>query len=64
MEIIKRSDLPDESKRYFIDLLSANDYKDYSVNKQTTQFEYRAVPFKQLGRYIESVQNESNSQPT
>lgn len=62
--IIKDSPLPEESKRYFIDLLSANDYKDYSANKATLDFKYQSRHFKELGRYIESAHDESSSQPS
>jgi len=57
--IIKDSPLSDESKRYFIDLLSANDYKEYSSRKSQMDFKYRPGHFKELGQYIESIKNES-----
>lgn len=62
--IIKESPLPDESKRYFIDLLNANDYKDYSARKSQMEYKYQSGHFKELGRYIESAQNEDSSQPS
>lgn len=62
--IIKDSPLPEESKRYFVDLLSANDYKDYSSKKSQMEYKYQSGHFKELGRYIESVRNEDSSQPT
>lgn len=62
--IIRESTLPEESKRYFIDLLSANDYKDYSARKSEMQFNYQSGHFKELGRYIESVRNANSSQPS
>jgi hypothetical protein len=62
--IIKDSPLPEESKRYFIDLISANDYKDYSLRKSQMEFKYQSSHFKELGRYIEKVRNEDSSQPT
>lgn len=62
LEIIRQSTLPEESKRYFIDLLSANDYKDYSATKSTMQFKYQSSHFKELGRYIASARNENSSQ--
>lgn len=62
--IIKESTLPEESKRYFIDLLTANDYKDYSTRKSQMDFKYQPNHFKELGRYIESAGNEDSSQPT
>lgn len=61
--IIKESPLPDESKRYFIDLLNANDYKDYSARKSQMEYKYQSGHFKELGRYIESARNEDSSQP-
>lgn len=61
--IIKESPLPEESKRYFIDLLDANDYKFYSTQKSEMVFKYQPNHFKELGRYIESVRNENSSQP-
>lgn len=62
--IIKESPLPDESKRYFIDLLNANDYKDYSARKSQMEYKYQSGHFKELGRYIESARNENSSQPS
>ena len=62
--IIRESTLPEESKRYFIDLLSANDYKDYSARKSEMQFNYQSGHFKELGRYIESVRNANPTQPS
>lgn len=62
--IIKDSPLPEESKRYFIDLLTANDYKDYSTTKTQMEYKFQANHFKELGRYIESVRNEDSSQPS
>lgn len=62
--IIKESPLPEESKRYFIDLLSANDYKDYSSKKTQMEYKYQAGHFKELSRYIASVRNEDSSQPS
>lgn len=60
--IIKDSPLNEESKRYFIDLLQANDYKDYSSRKSEMVFKYQANCFKELAQYIESVSNENSSQ--
>lgn len=62
--IIKDSPLPEESKRYFVDLLTANDYKDYSSKKAQMEYKYQSGHFKELGRYIESVRNEDSSQPS
>lgn len=62
--IIKESPLPDESKRYFIDLLNANDYKDYSARKSQMEYKYQSDHFKELGRYIERARNEDSSQPS
>lgn len=62
--IIKDSPLPEESKRYFVDLLAANDYKDYSSKKAQMEYKYQSGHFKELGRYIESVRNEDSSQPS
>lgn len=62
--IIKDAPLSDESKRYFIDLLSANDYKDYSAKKSSMDYKYQSSHFKELGRYIERAKNEDSSQPS
>jgi hypothetical protein len=62
--IIKESPLPEESKRYFIDLLNSNDYKDYSLGKSEMEYKYQSSHFKELGRYIKSVSNEDSSQPS
>jgi hypothetical protein len=61
---IKDSSITDEAKRYFIDLLNSNDYKSYSVSKSEMKYKYQADYFKQLGRYIEAVKNESSSKPS
>lgn len=57
--IIKDSPLPEDSKRYFIDLLTANDYKEYSSRKSQMDFRYQPGHFKELGKYIESMRNEN-----
>ncbi len=62
--IIREAPLKDESKRYFIDLLEANDYKEYSSLKTPMDFKYRADHFRELGRYIESMKHESSTQPS
>lgn len=59
--IIKESPISEESKRYFIDLLEANDYKTYSSQKAQLDFTYNSNHFKELSRYIESVKNVSPS---
>lgn len=64
LAVINDSDLTPEAKRYFIDLLNSNDYKDYSSDKAQMKYQYNAGHFKQLSRYIESVKNESPSQPS
>ncbi|MFP5385486.1 MAG: hypothetical protein ACLGHN_05365 [Bacteriovoracia bacterium] len=58
--IIKESPLPEESKRYFIDLLNSNDYKEYSLKKNKSEFRYQSGHFRELGKYIESIKNESH----
>ncbi len=62
--LIKDSSLNEETKAYFIDLLNANDYKDYSTQKGQAKYVYRSQYFKELGRYIESVKNENPPQPS
>lgn len=57
--IIKEAPLSEESKQYFIDLLSSNDYKEYSSRKSQTDFVYKSSHFKELGKYIESRRNEN-----
>jgi hypothetical protein len=61
--IIKDSPMDEDSKRYFIDLLQANDYKDYASRKTEMKFKYQSGYFKELARYIESV-NGNTSQPS
>jgi hypothetical protein len=60
--IIRDSGLSDETKKYFIDIISTYDYKQYSLKKGQIDFKYRKGPFKELGKYIESVKNESSKQ--
>ncbi len=64
INIIKESPLSEESKRYFIDLLSANDYKVYSSSKPQMDYKYQSSHFKELGRYIESANHENFKQST
>jgi hypothetical protein len=64
MTIIKESTISEESKRYFIELLSANDYKEYSSKKSQSDYKYQSAYFKELGKYIESVGNENSSEPS
>jgi hypothetical protein len=59
--IVKDSDLPEDSKRYFIDLLIAHDNREYSAQKIHHEYKYQASHFKKLAKYIESAQNESSS---
>ena len=61
--IIKDSPLSDNSKRYFIDLLEANDYKSYSSHQSDMVYKYDAGHFRELSKYIESV-NENTSKPS
>jgi hypothetical protein len=60
--ILRESDLDEATKTYFIDLLSANDYKDYASTKKRSEFNYNSGHFKRLGKYIESITDESSSQ--
>lgn len=64
MTIINDSGMSQETKTYFIDLLNSNDYKDYSHTKGQFKFVYQAKSFKELDKYIQSVKNENNSQPS
>jgi hypothetical protein len=59
--IVKESNLSDESKRYFVELLNANDYKDYSLRKTQMIYKYRPNHYKELAKYIKSMTNESRS---
>jgi hypothetical protein len=60
--IIKESDVDEDTKTYFIDLLSTNDYKDYSSRKTEAKFKYDPRHFKKLGCYIESITDDNSSQ--
>ena len=62
--LIKDSDLSQESKTYFIDLLSTNDYKDYAPSKTNMNFKYRSECFKELDNYIQSQTHEDHSSIT
>jgi hypothetical protein len=61
LAIMKDSDLSEDSKRYFIELLNANDLKDYSARKSQMVYRYHSSHFKELARYIKSVSHESRS---
>lgn len=63
LAIIKDSTLSENSKRYFIELLEANDYKSYSSHQSDMVYKYDAGHFKELSKYIESM-NENSSQPS
>lgn len=60
MVLIKESDLSPGTKNYFTELLNANSDKTYSNRKDQLRFEYVSSHFKELGRYIESVKDESS----
>lgn len=62
--IIRESDLKDETKAYFIDILNSNDMSSYSARKGQSQYVYKAGYFKELSRYIESVTYENTSKPS
>ncbi len=64
LAIIRDSDLPEDSKAYFSELINANDSMIYSSKKTDLNFTYRAAHFKNLSRYIESAKNENPSQPS
>jgi len=61
LSLIRDSDLSQESKSYFIDLLNSNDYKDYSHSKGQFKFVFKSSPFKELDKYIQSVKNEDTT---
>lgn len=62
MAVIKDSDLSQDAKSYFIDLIDSNDYKDYSHVKGQLKYVYRPEAFKELDKYIQSVKNENTPQ--
>lgn len=62
MNIIRESDLDDATKKYFVDLLNAHDQSIYAANKSEERFQYNAKNFKNLGKYIASMQNGNSSQ--
>jgi hypothetical protein len=61
LSVIKDSDLSQETKSYFIDLLNSNDYKDYSHSKGQFKFVFKSNSFKELDKYIQSVKNEDTT---
>jgi hypothetical protein len=64
LSIIKESELSLATKTYFIDLLTSNDYKDYSHMKGQFKFVYKSESFKELDKYIQSATNEDTSRPS
>jgi hypothetical protein len=62
--VIRESNLEGDTKNYFIALLNANDYKDYSGQKGKLDFTYHAGHFKKLASYIKSIKDENPSEPT
>jgi hypothetical protein len=64
LTIIRESSLDEGTKKYFVDILSENDYRDFASNKVDSAFTYKSAYFKNLGKLIESVKNESSSQST
>jgi len=62
MSVIRNSAMSQGTKSYFIDLLNSNDYKDYSHAKGQFKFIYQASSFKELDKYIQSVNNDNTSQ--
>jgi hypothetical protein len=61
LSLIRDSELSQESKSYFIDLLNSNDYKDYSHSKGQFKFVFKSNSFKELDKYIQSVKNEDTT---
>lgn len=60
-EIIRHSPLADETKKYFEELLTMNNYKTYSLSKSSMEFKYQSNHFKRLKDYIESATHERSS---
>jgi hypothetical protein len=58
--IIKAAELSEETKKYFSDLLNANDHKDYSTKKTDQKYVYEAKHFKELGQYMQKVTHEDS----
>jgi len=61
--ILQGSEISEEAKKYFIDLLSAEDNRNYSVRKTGADYKYKSSHFKELNSYIESILNESSAMP-
>ena len=57
---IKEAELSDETKKYFNDLINANDVKDYSLKKTEQKYVYQARHFKELGQYMQKVKHEDS----
>lgn len=55
LTIIKEAPLTEETKEYFISLIVENDSKEYSFRKPKMNYTYKASHFRELGKYIESV---------
>jgi hypothetical protein len=64
LSVIRESELSPPTKTYFIDLLTSNDYKDYSHMKGQFKFVYKSESFKELDKYIQSASHEDTSQST
>lgn len=61
LKVLEDSPLTQDAKSYFIELLQASEAQDYSIRRTQLQFTYRAIYFKELGRYIMSYNNENSS---
>ena len=57
---LKEAELSEETKKYFSDLLNANDYKDYSTKKTDQKYVFVAKHFKELGQYMQKVTHENS----
>lgn len=59
--ILQNSSLSADAKKYFIELLTAEDNRNYSSRKSGAEYKYKANHFKELNNYIESITDESTS---
>lgn len=64
VNLIRESDLDEETKKYFLSLLENAGKGQYSSSKNAGAYQYEHGHFKKLSRYIASAENEVTQQST
>ncbi len=60
-QLISEGELEDDSKRYFVDLLSQNSYKSFGNGSTSTQYRFERKHFNRLVKMLEHIKDGSHS---